>query len=86
LRRERRVRRWCAAHLPKPKNATPPASNVPSSGYGKDVDSLVDKSPTMKNDIATLKKRGWTFEEGEAGKGRLPIVKSELLPLIKTSR
>jgi hypothetical protein len=23
----------------------------------------------MKNDIATLKKRGWTFEEGEAGKG-----------------
>ncbi|MBY6293439.1 type VI secretion system tip protein VgrG, partial [Enterobacter bugandensis] len=51
------------------KNATPPASNVPSSGYGKDVDSLVDKSPTMKNDIATLKKRGWTFEEGEAGKG-----------------
>ena len=51
------------------KNATPQASNVPSSGYGKDVDSLVDKSPTMKNDIATLKKRGWTFEEGEAGKG-----------------
>lgn len=51
------------------KNATPPASNVPSSGYGKDVDSLVDKSPTMKNDIATLKKRGWTFEEGEPGKG-----------------
>ncbi|WP_287821415.1 type VI secretion system tip protein TssI/VgrG, partial [Enterobacter sp.] len=51
------------------KNATPPASNVSSSGYGKDVDSLVDKSPTMKNDIATLKKRGWTFEEGEAGKG-----------------
>ncbi|HFE3482241.1 TPA: type VI secretion system Vgr family protein [Enterobacter hormaechei] len=50
------------------KNATPQASNVPSSGYGKDVDSLVDKSPTMKNDIATLKKRGWTFEEGEAGK------------------
>ncbi|HGA2727074.1 TPA: type VI secretion system Vgr family protein, partial [Enterobacter hormaechei] len=51
------------------KNATPQASNVPSSGYGEDVDSLVDKSPTMKNDIATLKKRGWTFEEGEAGKG-----------------
>ncbi len=23
----------------------------------------------MKNDIATLKKRGWTFEEGEPGKG-----------------
>lgn len=51
------------------KTATPPSSGVPSSGYGKDVDSLVDKSPTMKNDIATLKKRGWTFEEGEAGKG-----------------
>ncbi|MDK3078040.1 type VI secretion system Vgr family protein [Enterobacter hormaechei] len=51
------------------KNATPQASNVPSSGYGEDVDSLVDKSPTMRNDIATLKKRGWTFEEGEAGKG-----------------
>lgn len=52
-----------------PQAATPSTSNVPSSGYGKDVDSLVDKSPTMKNDIATLKKRGWTFEEGEAGKG-----------------
>ncbi|HCU2524023.1 type VI secretion system tip protein TssI/VgrG [Enterobacter hormaechei] len=51
------------------KTATPPSSGVPSSGYGKDVDGLVDKSPTMKNDIATLKKRGWTFEEGEAGKG-----------------
>ncbi|MBE4965546.1 type VI secretion system Vgr family protein [Enterobacter cloacae complex sp. P24RS] len=51
------------------KTATPPTSSVPSSGYGKDVDSLVDKSPTMKNDIATLKKRGWTFEKGEAGKG-----------------
>ncbi|HDR2621990.1 TPA: type VI secretion system tip protein VgrG [Enterobacter chuandaensis] len=52
-----------------PQAATPSTSNVPSSGYGKYVDSLVDKSPTMKNDIATLKKRGWTFEEGEAGKG-----------------
>ena len=51
------------------KTATPPSSGVPSSGYGKDVDGLVDKSPTMKNDFATLKKRGWTFEEGEAGKG-----------------
>ncbi|MFV8217137.1 type VI secretion system Vgr family protein [Enterobacter cloacae complex sp.6700776] len=51
------------------KTATPPSSGVPSSGYGKDVDGLVDKSPTMKNDIATLKKRGWIFEEGEAGKG-----------------
>ncbi|MFY7107750.1 MULTISPECIES: type VI secretion system Vgr family protein [unclassified Enterobacter cloacae complex] len=51
------------------KTATPPSSGVPSSGYGKDVDGLVDKSPTMKNDIATLKKRGWAFEEGEAGKG-----------------
>ncbi|EPR8028245.1 type VI secretion system tip protein VgrG [Enterobacter hormaechei subsp. hoffmannii] len=51
------------------KTATPPSLGVPSSGYGKDVDGLVDKSPTMKNDIATLKKRGWTFEEGEAGKG-----------------
>ncbi|WP_210507816.1 type VI secretion system Vgr family protein [Pantoea ananatis] len=39
------------------------------SGYGKDVDNLVEKSPTMKQDITTLKKRGWVFEEGEAGKG-----------------
>jgi type VI secretion system secreted protein VgrG len=39
------------------------------SGYGKDVDNLVEKSPTMKQDITTLKKRGWVFKEGEAGKG-----------------
>ncbi|PVY85465.1 type VI secretion system Vgr family protein [Pantoea ananatis] len=39
------------------------------SGYGKDVDNLVEKSPTMKQDITTLKKRGWLFKEGEAGKG-----------------
>lgn len=39
------------------------------SGYGKDVDNLVEKSPTMKQDITTLKKRGWVFKEGQAGKG-----------------
>ena len=39
------------------------------SGYGSDVDSMVEKSPTLKNDITTLKKRGWVFKEGEAGKG-----------------
>jgi type VI secretion system secreted protein VgrG len=40
-----------------------------ATGFGKDVDDLVDKSPTMKKDIAALKKQQWTFEEGTAGKG-----------------
>lgn len=66
-----------------PQAATPSTSNVPSSGYGKDVDSLVDKSPTMKNDIATLKKRGWTFEEGEAGKGTFANRKTRVITVDK---
>ncbi|WP_432369103.1 type VI secretion system Vgr family protein [Pantoea allii] len=50
--------------------ANPSGVQTPSfSGYGKDVDNLVEKSPTMKQDITTLKKRGWVFKEGEAGKG-----------------
>lgn len=68
-------------------NAVAPANvQTPSfSGYGKDVDSLVEKSPTMKQDITTLKKRGWVFKEGEAGKGTFADRQGRIITVDKSS-
>ncbi|MFB4356602.1 type VI secretion system tip protein TssI/VgrG [Pantoea sp. BS_4] len=55
------------------------------SGYGKDVDSLVEKSPTMKQDITTLKKRGWVFKEGEAGKGTFADRQGRIITVDKSN-
>ncbi|WP_034912068.1 hypothetical protein [Erwinia sp. 9145] len=37
--------------------------------FGKQVDSLVSKSPTLSRDLDTLDKRRWLIKEGPAGKG-----------------
>ncbi|PXV75862.1 type VI secretion system Vgr family protein [Pantoea sp. PNA 03-3] len=68
-------------------NAVTPANvQTPSfSGYGKDVDSLVEKSPTMKQDITTLKKRGWVFKEGEAGKGTFADRQGRIITVDKSN-
>ncbi|MFE8100761.1 hypothetical protein RBA71_04570 [Brenneria goodwinii] len=54
----------------KADTLTQSTMSAPSfTGYGSDVDGLVKKSPTLTDDINRLKKRGWTFKVGEAGKG-----------------
>ncbi len=39
------------------------------SGLGKDVDDIVNKSPTLKANIEALQKQGYTISYGEKGKG-----------------
>lgn len=53
------------------------------SGFGADVDNMVEKSPTMKQDIKMLKKRGWVFKEGAAGKGTFADRQSRIITVDK---
>lgn len=39
------------------------------SGLGKDVDDIVNKSPTLKANIEALQKQGYSISYGEKGKG-----------------
>lgn len=51
-------------------NAKPKKTKKPKSPLSdKKVAKLISKSPTLKDNIATLQKDGWTIKYGEAGKG-----------------
>ena len=39
------------------------------SGFGKAVDDIVAKSPTLSGNLDALKKDGWTIKTGDPGKG-----------------
>lgn len=45
------------------------AGAASGSGLGKDVDDVVNKSPTLKANIEALQKQGYTISYGEKGKG-----------------
>lgn len=61
---------WMNYKLPGGDPATPaPKDGTVASGLGSSVDELIDKSPTLKNDLETFKKNGGRIEYGEKGEG-----------------
>lgn len=60
---------WMNYKPPGGASAPAPKEGATGSGLGESVDELIDKSPTLKEDLEQLKKDGWEIEYGSPGTG-----------------